>query len=409
MRGRFPEPPAWVRELVNVGITGTNGKTSTTHFLASALAAVASPVAVATTLGLFLDEAPLDLPRTHAGLLEVLSRARGAGGRFSALEVTSEVLARGFADRFPFRAAGFTNLSRDHLDAHGSVEHYFASKAQLFRALPVQGVAVVNGADEVADLLFEVTPRHARFLTYGIASRGPAKFELHARGQVTALDFTGTELLVELGTALGADLGVGSVALRTRAIGEIFAENALCAWLLAVSLGVPADAACAAIAATPSPRGRFEVVASRPWVVVDYAHTPDALARTLATARRLTGGRVAVVFGAGGERDQGKRPELGHAACAADRIVLTSDNPRSEDPAAIAAAIRSGIPVGRELSIELDRARAVERAVLDAGADDLVILAGKGHELLRTSTSASPSSDSELGRAAHARRNPGSS
>ncbi len=407
MRGRFPEPPAWVRELVSVGITGTNGKTSTTHFLASALGVAAAPVAVATTLGLFLDETPLDLPRTHGGLLEALSRARAAGGRFAALEVTSEVLARGLADRFPFRAAGFTNLSRDHLDAHGSVEHYFASKAQLFRALPAHGVAVVNGADEVADLLFEVTPRHARFLTYGVASRGPAKLELDARAHATALDFTGTELLVELGTALRAELGIGSVALRTRAIGEIFGENALCAWLLAVSLGVPADAARAAIADTAAPPGRFEVVASRPWVVVDYAHTPDALARTLATARRLTTGRVAVVFGAGGERDQGKRPELGKAACAADRIVLTSDNPRSEDPAAIAAAIRSGIPTGHELSIELDRARAVERAVLDAGADDLVILAGKGHELLWTS-SRSSESDSELGRAAHARRIPGS-
>jgi UDP-N-acetylmuramoyl-L-alanyl-D-glutamate--2,6-diaminopimelate ligase len=375
-----------VKELVTVGVTGTNGKTSTTHFLASALGALAKPVGVITTIGMFLDETRVDAPRSYAGMLDVLSRARAAGGRFAALEVTSEVLARGFAQAFPFRAAAFTNLTRDHFDAHGSAEHYFASKAQLFRALPAGGVAVVNGADEVADLLREVTPAHARFLSYGVASRGEAQLPLTAKAEVTALDFEGTAFSVEL----SADFGGGLVELRTRAIGEVFAENALCAWLMAVALGVSADSARDAIAARSAPSGRFEVVAAAPWVVVDYAHTPDALARTLDTARRLSRGRVSVVFGAGGNRDRG---------------VITNDNPRSEDPRAIADAIRAGLPATADVVIELDRVKAVELAVLGAAEDDVIVLAGKGHESTQTADGhADEQSDQALGRAAHAKR-----
>jgi UDP-N-acetylmuramoyl-L-alanyl-D-glutamate--2,6-diaminopimelate ligase len=398
---RFPKPPAWVKELVTVEVTGTNGKTSTTHFLASALGALARPVGVITTIGMFLDETRVNAPRSYAGMLDVLSQAKAAGGRFAALEVTSEVLARGFAQAFPFRAAAFTNLTRDHFDAHGSAEHYFASKAQLFRALPAGGVAVVNGADEVADLLREVTPAHARFLSYGVASRGEAQLPLTAKAEVTRLDFEGTALSVEL----SEELGGGRVELRTRAIGEVFAENALCAWLTAVALGVPPDAARDAIAARGAPSGRFEVVATAPWVVVDYAHTPDALARTLDTARRLSSGRVSVVFGAGGNRDRGKRPQLGAAAAAADRIVITNDNPRSEDPRAIVDAIRSGLPATADVVIELDRVNAVELAVLGAAENDVIVLAGKGHESTQTAAGqAHEQSDQALGRAAHAKR-----
>jgi UDP-N-acetylmuramoyl-L-alanyl-D-glutamate--2,6-diaminopimelate ligase len=390
-----------VKQLVNVGVTGTNGKTSTTHFLASALGALAGPVGVITTIGMFLDEERVEAPRSYAGMLDVLSQVRHAGGRFAALEVTSEVLARGFAQAFPFRAAAFTNLTRDHFDAHGSAEHYFASKAQLFKTLPAGGVAVVNGADDVADLLREVTPAHARFLSYGVTSRGEAQVLLTANAEVTRLGFEGTALSVQLAT----DVGGGSIELRTRAIGAIFAENALCAWLTAVALGVPADSARDAIAARSAPSGRFEVVATSPWVVVDYAHTPDALARTLDTARRLSGGRVSVVFGAGGNRDRGKRPQLGAAAAAADRILITNDNPRSEDPRAIADAIRSGLPATADVAIELDRVKAVELAVLGAAENDVIVLAGKGHEETQTAAGqAHEQSDQVLGRAAHARR-----
>jgi UDP-N-acetylmuramoyl-L-alanyl-D-glutamate--2,6-diaminopimelate ligase len=162
---------------------------------------------------------------------------------------------------------------------------------------------------------------------------------------------------------------------------SIFVENALAALASAVALGVPAEVARAAIAHAPAPPGRFEIVRDDPLVVVDYAHTPDALARTLATARSLAGsGRVIVVFGAGGRRDRDKRPAMGRAAGAANRVVLTSDNPRDEDPAQIAAAIASGLVGHPHVVLELDRAVAIANAIDGAGRDDVVVVAGKGHE-----------------------------
>jgi UDP-N-acetylmuramyl tripeptide synthase len=183
---------------------------------------------------------------------------------------------------------------------------------------------------------------------------------------------------------LGDELGGGSVELATRALGEIFFENALAAWVVAVAFGAPRDLAARAIAETPPPAGRFQVVAREPIVVVDYAHTPDALARTLETARALANGPVTAVFGAGGNRDREKRPALGAAAASVDRVVLTSDNPRDEDPADIAAAIRDGVPQSVLVELELDRAEAIRTAILGAGPRDVVVIAGKGHESTQT-------------------------
>lgn len=376
----FPPPPEWLRRVEHVGITGTNGKTSTTTFVAAALGAIARPVASYTTLGAHLDAEPVEVAPTYQGVLDIVRRALERGGRFAALEVTSEVLALGFARRWPFRAAVFTNLTHDHLDAHGSFEHYFASKAQLFNALPNDGVAVVNGCDEVSELMLEVTPAGAQRLAYGVASRGAPAVPLAANAESVRVTLEGTSATVALGEALGG----GSVELATRAVGEIFFENALAAWVVAVALGAERDAAAEAIAAISPPAGRFEILARDPVVVVDYAHTPDALARTLRTARALASGRVTVVFGAGGNRDREKRPALGAAAAAADHVILTSDNPRDEDPAAIAAAIRDGVPQSVLVELELDRAAAIRRAVLDAGARDVVVIAGKGHERTQT-------------------------
>jgi UDP-N-acetylmuramoyl-L-alanyl-D-glutamate--2,6-diaminopimelate ligase len=172
------------------------------------------------------------------------------------------------------------------------------------------------------------------------------------------------------------------LALEIRAIGEIFVENALAALASALLSGVPAQAAAAALARVAPPVGRFQVVHERPCVVVDYAHTPDALSRTLSTARALCAGRVSVVFGAGGERDLAKRPLLGAAASAADRIWITSDNPRNEDPRAIIEQVAEGVLVGRRPDVvrELDRARAIAGAIAEAAPEDLILIAGKGHE-----------------------------
>ena len=370
-----------MKGLEHVGVTGTNGKTSTTRFTAAALGSLARPVASFTTLGAFLDEQPLDVAQSYQGVLDAVRAALDSGGRYAALEVTSEVLSLGFAQRWPFRVAVFTNLSHDHLDAHGSPEHYFASKAQLFNALPQEGgMAVVNGCDEVAELLLEVTPQSARRLAYGVAARGSAALPLDASASPALLTLEGTRSTI----TLAASLGGGSFELATRAIGSIFLENALAAWLAAVALGADPARAAGAIASVSPPRGRFEVVAREPIVVVDYAHTPDALRRTLDTARALGQARVVVVFGAGGNRDQAKRPAMGAAAAAADRVIVTSDNPRDEDPQRIADAILEAVPKSCDTSADLDRARAIREAVLAAGENDVVVIAGKGHELTQT-------------------------
>ena len=373
-----PPAPSWARELRTVGVTGTNGKTTTTTFVAAALASSGAPVVRVTTVGIFLreneGETKLDVPQTHDGFLRALDHARGRGARSAAIEYTSEALARGFARAWPVQVAAFTNLTHDHLDAHGSPEHYLASKAQLFVALPSDGTAVLNGCDDACALIGEVVAKGARVLRYGVRSRGTPHATLDVEAKSVTPTWGGTE--IELASSWDAV----PTSIRVRAIGEIFAENALAALLASIAFGVKGDDAAKAIGACDPPPGRFQVVAERPWIVVDYAHSPDALERTLATAKRLCTGALSVVFGAGGNRDRDKRKPMGEAARVADRVVLTSDNPRGEDPAQIAKAIRAGLEGHAAVEVELDRGKAIERAVRDAAKDDVVLIAGKGHE-----------------------------
>jgi UDP-N-acetylmuramoyl-L-alanyl-D-glutamate--2,6-diaminopimelate ligase len=376
----IPSPPTFKRQMLTVGVTGTNGKTSTTAFVAAALARSHRPVARATTVGTFLDDEPIVVTKDYDGFVELMRRCTERGGRLAAIELTSEALFHGFGKAWPCEVGVFTNLTHDHLDAHGSPEHYLASKAQLFLGIPVGGTAVLNACDSSAELLRDVVPHGVRILTYGVAStsRGAtlSGAQLDALAESVDVTWAGTTAKVVLSPVLGG----GSLTLRTQGIGEIYAENALAAWVGAVAAGVPRDAAAQAIADAPAPAGRFQIVADRPHVVVDYAHTPDALTRTLATGRRLCKGRLWVVFGAGGNRDKAKREPMGHAASDADHVVLTSDNPRDEDPEAIALAIRKGVSPEADLRVILDRARAIESAVRAAGPDDVVVIAGRGHE-----------------------------
>jgi UDP-N-acetylmuramoyl-L-alanyl-D-glutamate--2,6-diaminopimelate ligase len=371
-----PPPPPWKSALTSVGVTGTNGKTSTTRFVAAALSALARPVASTTTVGSFLDDEPFAAEKNYAGFLAVLRAALDRGGRFAALEMTSEALARGFGQAWPCEVAVFTNLTHDHLDAHGSPEHYLASKAQLFVHLPPGGMAVLNAADPNAPLLAEIVPPHARTLFYSAREGGEldaARVDVRARS--VDVTWSGTTLELESDPSLGMP-----ERLTTAGIGAVFAENALAALVAAVAAGVPGAAAAEAIARAAAPPGRFEIASASPRVVVDFAHTPDALKRTLETARRLSRGKVRVVFGAGGDRDRAKRAPMGQAASLADEVVLTSDNPRSEDPRAIAEAIRAGIASDVALTIELDRRRAIELALSRTGEDDVLVVAGRGHE-----------------------------
>jgi UDP-N-acetylmuramoyl-L-alanyl-D-glutamate--2,6-diaminopimelate ligase len=364
----------------SVGVTGTNGKTTTTTWIARVLATLARPVACATTLGHFLDAELVDESVDYVSFLRLMEACVARGGAFAALEITSESLAKGFARVWPCEVGVFTNLTHDHLDAHGSPEHYLASKAQLFRALPPGATAVLNGCDESFDLLREIVPDGVRVLAYGAPSRGEERGPLDLRARVVRVGWDGTRILCE-GPAVG-----GTRDVHVGAIGDVFAENAMAALLGSLAMGVPVDDAVRALFGAKAPPGRFEVVGAAPRVVVDYAHTPDAMARTCASARALTpaGAALTVVFGAGGHRDRAKRAPMGKAAACADRIILTSDNPRDEDPGEIAREIALGLAGHSGVTLELDRRRAIEHAIATAAKDDVVLVCGKGHERTQT-------------------------
>ena len=381
-----PPPPGWHGELFTVGVTGTNGKTTTTAWVAAALRRLsgsqgAGPVARATTVGFFLDDEELTIAKSYDGFLAAMKRGRDRGGKYAAIELTSEALARGFARAWPCRVGVFTNLTHDHLDAHGSPEHYLASKAQLFVTLAPGSTAVLNACDEHFELLREILPEGVKLVSYAVPSRGEVHGEPDVVASAVDVSWLGTRI-----TCAVRDPSSGLPAeVRVRAIGEIYAENALAALLGAVAAGVsPAEAAIALAEAAPPP-GRFEVVHERPYVVVDYAHGPDALARTVQIARNLAGrGKLFVVFGAGGKRDKAKRGPMGEAARPADHVILTTDNPRDEDPAVIAEALAGGLVGHASVRTLLDRRSAIAIAIAEAGPDDVVLLAGKGHETEQT-------------------------
>jgi UDP-N-acetylmuramoyl-L-alanyl-D-glutamate--2,6-diaminopimelate ligase len=342
--------------------------------LVAALGTLGGPVPSVTTLGAFIDETPFPAPRTHEGLLQALGEGLKRGAKHAVLEMTSEALALGYAQAWPCQGATFTNLSHDHLDAHQSPEHYLASKAQLFMALPPDGYAVLNGCDEACALLAEVLPAGVRTLRYGVMSRGVAHAPLDLEALEVTTSWRGTT------ATLKTPLAGMPARLAVRAIGAAHMENALAALAAATLAGANPAAVVRAIAAAVPPPGRFEVHGTGPYVVVDFAHSPDALTRTLQTARSLCPGKLWLVFGAGGNRDRDKRPLMGRAARAADHVVLTSDNCRDEDPRDICAALESGLIGHSSVTVELDRAQAIERAVFDAAPEDVVLVAGRGPE-----------------------------
>ena len=381
----FPPPPAWAHDITAIGVTGTNGKTTTCAFLAAALRASGAPVLRVTTVGSFLDDERLDVEEDHEGFVRALELCRDAGGRHAVLEVTSEALAVGFARAWPLRIGVFTNLTRDHLDAHGSAEHYLASKAQLFLHLPAGGAAVLPAHDPAGALLEEILPAGVTCLRWG--RRAPER----------AAD---VELIESVASWTGTRLRLGlrgrEIPVSLRAVGTDYAENAAAALAGAMAAGVDPDSAAARIAREPSPEGRFQIVASKPWVVVDYAHTPDALEQTLRTARGLCAGRLTLVFGAGGDRDRGKRPQMGRIATSADRVILTTDNPRNEEPSAIAAQVRAGMDGYGGVVEEPDRREAIRRAITEATDAEVIVIAGKGHERTqRVGARSDPFSDVE--------------
>ena len=397
--------PEWRHRLTTVGVTGTNGKTSTTRWTAACLGQLSRPVAQVTTLGSFLDDEPVHAAPDLNGFLSTMRAGLDRGGRFAAIELTSEALARGFSRTWPCTIGVFTNLTHDHLDAHGTPEHYLASKAQLFVNLPGGGTAVLNAADPASELIAEVVPRGVRTVWYAVPSRGHTRRTVDVFASSVRPTWEGTHIIIE---ARG-DLRDAPNELLIPAIGEVFAENALAALAAAMVAGVSAVDAARALTHAVPPTGRFQVLRHDrgPRVVIDYAHTPDALARTVATARSLCDGALWVVFGAGGDRDRRKRGPMGAAASKANHVVLTSDNPRSEAPEQIAAQIRVGLGSHEDVRVILDRRAAIRCAILDAAVRDVVLIAGKGHETGQTiGMSVLPFDDAEEARAAlrHGRR-----
>ncbi|HVH42315.1 MAG TPA: Mur ligase family protein [Labilithrix sp.] len=362
------------------GVTGTNGKTSTTRWLAAALAAPNRsdvPVACLDSLAWRLGDRDLGSRRDEAALasaLDALERERGAA---AVIELTSHALGTGFARSLDFRLAVFTNLTQEHLELHHTYERYLACKAQLFVRLGAGATAVLNARDDASRLIRGVLPNGTMIRTYGTRSRGPAWCTPDVEAVDVVVDRDGTSArLVWANPDPDAPQ-----AIRLRALGEVFVENALAALLGARAAGVPLSVASAAIADCEAPPGRFTRVASSPDVYVDVAHSPDALARTLGAARSLanvSGGRVLLVFGSGGQRDVEKRRAMGRAAGGADVAIITSDEARGGHPLDVAQAIASGMSRPERARIELDRVRAVERALSAAHPNDVVVIAGRG-------------------------------
>jgi len=360
-----------------VGVTGTSGKTSTTYFIDAVLAAAGERVARIGTIEYRLGERIVPAAQTtpEAPVLQELLRAAVDGGCTAAvMEVSSHALALRRVDAVEFDVGVFTNLSHDHLNFHADMEDYRRAKARLFEALGTgsrRGTAVVNVDDDAGR--FMIDANRGALLTYGIER---------------AADVRGRDVRTSLhGTAFTADTPRGALDVELHHLGDYSVYNALAALAVGESLGLPLDRIAAGLAAAPPVPGRFELVdaGQRFVVAVDYAHKPDALQRLIESARRLGPRRIITVFGCGGDRDRAKRPLMGRIALQlSDLTIVTSDNPRSEDPQAIVDEILTGAgsvdPSGARHIAEVDRARAIERAVGMAEPGDIVLIAGKGHE-----------------------------
>jgi UDP-N-acetylmuramoyl-L-alanyl-D-glutamate--2,6-diaminopimelate ligase len=353
-----------------IGVTGTNGKTTVAYLLAQALGRPQQRCAYVGTLGYGIPPALEPHGLTTPDCLTLHRELAELGAPRVALEVSSHALKQERIAGLAFHTAVFTNLTRDHLDEHGELASYGAAKRKLF-TIPGLSVAVLNADDPfAASIAVALAPGCTLLRT---SARG-SPVELSARLKHSGLDGVELDVAGKFGTA----------RLASRLIGAFNAENLVSALGALVAQGMALEAACAALGeARPAP-GRMEVLGGapgKPWIVIDYAHTPDALQRVLATLEATAVGELTCVFGCGGDRDRGKRPMMGAvAADLADRIVLTDDNPRSEDPAAIVRDIRAGVGSHPRVNVIHDRRQALRLAIERARPGDVVLVAGKGHE-----------------------------
>ncbi|MGD8377221.1 MAG: UDP-N-acetylmuramoyl-L-alanyl-D-glutamate--2,6-diaminopimelate ligase [Acidobacteriota bacterium] len=361
------------REISVVGITGTNGKTTTAFLLEGVLAAAGRRPGLLGTVAYrwsgHREEATRTTPEA-TDLQRMLRRMVEAGCGSAVLEVSSHALSLRRVEATAFRVAVFTNLSRDHLDYHRDLEDYFDAKALLFEMLGPEATAVIN-ADDPRGLALRDRTR-ARVLTYGTGDG------CDVRPRAWTSTFDGTRALLTT--------PAGEMNVQTPLPGLPNLQNVMAAVTAGIALGCGTEALVEGIRGTATVPGRFERIRNDRGfeVIVDYAHSDDALRNLLATVRSLSPRRVIAVFGCGGDRDREKRALMGRAAgIGSDVAILTSDNPRGEDPAAIAAAAEAGLKAARaevEYEVELDRREAIRRALSLARPGDAVVIAGKGHE-----------------------------
>jgi UDP-N-acetylmuramoyl-L-alanyl-D-glutamate--2,6-diaminopimelate ligase len=364
-----------------LGVTGTNGKTSTTYLLEAIARADGERTGVIGTVEARIDDEVIPLRHTTpeaTDLQSLLARMRDHAVGTVAIEVSSHALDQHRVDGTRFAAVTFTNLTHEHLDYHGTVEAYFEAKALLFDPR-FSARAAVNVDDRYGVRLGDrARERGLDVFTYSVDD--PAA-DVYARDVVSRRDASVFELVDARNDRHGE--------VRSALVGRFNVSNALAAAATAIAVGIPFDAVLAGLGARVLVPGRFEQVPTgRDFsVLVDYAHTPDALETVLTTARSLVdGGRLLVVFGCGGDRDRAKRPLMGEVATRlADVAILTNDNPRSEAPEAIARDVLAGVPEGRaNLEVQLDRRAAIRAAVHAARRGDVVVIAGKGHETGQT-------------------------
>jgi UDP-N-acetylmuramoyl-L-alanyl-D-glutamate--2,6-diaminopimelate ligase len=362
-------------ELQVIGVTGTNGKTTTVHLVKCILEAAGKSVGVLGTLGHWLgaDSArdPFTTPEAPS-LQNYMRRMVESGVQYCVMEVSSHAISLHRADAVDFDLVGFTNLTQDHLDFHGDLDRYRRAKMKLF-GIDDRGYdfgprrrGVINTGDPTGEFISEKTP--LSFLTYSIGG------EAGITGEIVELSLEGSRLRVRYGSE--------ELELESSLKGRINAENVLAAFTIALALDLDPEDARKGIRSMPGLPGRmefFEGAGRR--VVVDYAHTPDALEQLLEDLKRLGGKRLLCVFGCGGDRDRGKRPTMGEiAARFCDLTLVTSDNPRTEEPLEIIEDILGGISNGSAYEVLADRSAAIRRAVEASRPGDIVVVAGKGHE-----------------------------
>jgi UDP-N-acetylmuramoyl-L-alanyl-D-glutamate--2,6-diaminopimelate ligase len=368
---RFYDDPDLKLQLI--GITGTNGKTTTAYLLNSIFEAAGNRTGLFGTIEYRLGTHIVSASNTTPESLDLATYFRelvAGGAKTAVLEVSSHALAQERVWGIHFSAAVFTNLTRDHLDYHHDLEQYFAAKRRLFEGLgiPPPELAVINVDDDWARRLLAIP--NPRRVTYGMHAKADVGVQRYSQ-DLAGLTATFTT-------------PVGELEIQSGLLGRANLMNLLAATATAVGVGIPAESIQAGIRTLESVPGRFEKVdEGQPYlVVVDYAHTDDALRNVLETARELTRNRLVVVFGCGGERDRTKRPLMGEVAGRlSDLAILTSDNPRSEDPILIMNDVLVGLQrTSKPYIAEVDREKAIRKALSEAREGDIVVLAGKGHE-----------------------------